>query len=150
MTEIKQLQITATIAAPADKVWRTMLDDASYRKWTAPFFEGSYFEGDWSEGSRMLFLAPNGDGMIAEIAEARPGEHLCIRHIGMIVKGVEDTESDEVKAWAPAYEKYTLEAVDGGTRVIIDQECGVDGAESMQASWTAALKVLGDLCEGYG
>ena len=34
------------IAALRETVWEILLDDATYRQWTAVFAEGSYAEGD--------------------------------------------------------------------------------------------------------
>ena len=50
--------------------------------------------------------------MVSVIAENRPNEYLSIRHIGVVSQGIDDTASDEVKAWAPAYENYTLAETD--------------------------------------
>ena len=58
--------------------------------------------------------------MVGVIAENRKHEYLSIEHLGCVVKGVDDFESDEVKAWAPTYENYTLTEVDGGTELAVD------------------------------
>ena len=147
MTTVKRLRFSTTIAAPAAKVWDTMFGAETYTRWTAAFTEGSYFEGDWSDGSRMKFLAPGGSGMIAEIAERREHEFLSIRHVGFVMNGVEDTESDAVRAWAPAYENYTFTAVPGGTRITVDQDLAAEHEESMQEIWARALGVLKRICE---
>ena len=52
------------INAPRKKVWATMLEDTTYREWTKPFNETSYYEGDWSEGSKILFLGTDKDGKV--------------------------------------------------------------------------------------
>lgn len=147
MTQKKRMQFEVSIRAPAAVVWSVMLGDETYRKWTAAFSEGSYFEGDWAEGSQMRFLAPQGDGMLAEIAESRPNEFISIRHIGFIHGGVADTESDAVRAWAPAFENYTLTAVPEGTRLIVDQDITEDYEKYMTQAWPRALKILKSLCE---
>src|SRR5262245_38597047 len=90
------LQFSILIQAPRDVVWRTMFTDATYRPWTSAFGEGSYFEGDWNTGDRIRFLAPGGSGMSSVIAESRPHEFLSIKHLGMIVNGVDDTSSEQV------------------------------------------------------
>ena len=36
-----KLTFSTTIAAPSELVWRTMLEDATYRNWTSAFQEGS-------------------------------------------------------------------------------------------------------------
>jgi hypothetical protein len=46
------------INAPKEKVWKTMLGEDTYRIWTEVFMPGSHYVGDWSKGSKILFLAP--------------------------------------------------------------------------------------------
>lgn len=140
------------INAPREKVWDTMLDDPTYREWTKPFNPGSYYQGSWDEGSKMLFLGIDengGDigGMVARIKERRPHEFLSIEHLGMIENGVEDTTSERVKAWAPAYENYTFTDKDGGTEVAIDIDVEDAYAEMFQEMWPKALQVLKELAE---
>ena len=141
------LEIEAQIAAPVDKVWDTMFDKDSYTTWTAPSAEGSYFAGSWAEGERMHFLAPGGSGMVAEIAASRRHELMSIRHLGTVANGVEDTTSDDVKAWAPAFENYRFASVDGGTRVTVEQEVPESFEASLREMWSKALTALKALCE---
>lgn len=148
MTDVKQLQFEVTIDAPVERVWDTMLEPESYKRWTSAFTEGSYYEGSWDEGSRIRFLAPSGDGMVSEIAENRRHEFISIRHLGMIKDGEEDTDSDAVREWAPAYENYTFETVPGGTRVIVAQEMAAEYETMMAGTWSKAFAVLKTLCEG--
>lgn len=61
---MEKLHFSTNINAPREKVWDTLWNDNSYRKWTSAFMEGSYAETDnWKEGSKVLFLSPGGDGM---------------------------------------------------------------------------------------
>lgn len=147
MVNIKTIQFQRTIQAPVSVVWETMFSAESYTAWTAPFSEGSYFDGSWDQGSRIKFLTPSGDGMVAEIAENREHERLSIRHLGFVFQGTEDTESEAVQAWAPAYETYTFSAVPEGTRLVIDQDVTEDFEQGMRDTWPKALDRLRELCE---
>lgn len=147
MSNSTRIQFQTTIKAPRSVVWEMMLGAESYPRWTAPFSEGSYYEGSWDQGSRIRFLSPSGDGMVAEIAENRPGEFISIRHLGCVVKGVEDTESESVRAWAPAYENYTFSSVPEGTKLVVDQDVAEDFAQMMQEMWPKAFEELKRLCE---
>src|SRR5262245_42616423 len=115
-----KLTFSATIDAPKEKVWRTMLEDSTYRQWTSAFQEGSYAVTDWKIGSKALFLGPNGDGMVSRIKVHRPNEFLSIEHLGIVKNGVEDTTSDAVKGWAGAFENYSLKETNGVSTLTVD------------------------------
>lgn len=147
---MERLNFSITVNAPKEKVWQTVIDDATYRKWTEPFHAGSYFKGDWSVGSKILFIAPgeNGDsGMVSRIKENRPYEFISIEHIGMISKGVEDTTSDEVKKWAGVLENYTFKEVDRGTEFSVEMDCEDEYKNMMNEMWPKALQKLKEICE---
>ena len=139
---MKRLQFTTTIAAPVDTVWRLMLAPDSYSDWTSAFSEGSRYEGSWEQGAKIRFLGPSGDGMLSEIAENRRHQFISIRHLGFLADGVEDTTSDAVRAWAPAYENYTFTAVPEGTRLDIELDIPPEWAEHMGEAWPNALALL--------
>lgn len=148
MRSVKRAQYSKLISAPPARVYERMLDLESYKDWTTAFAEGSYFDGSWAEGQRIRFLGPNGDGMIAEIAANRPNEFLSIRHLGMLSNGVEDTESDAVRAWAPAYENYTFVVVPEGTRLEVELDVAEAWLDYMNEAWPKALARLKEICEG--
>ncbi len=147
MPDLQRLQFSVRIHAPVARVWQLMFDPESYRDWTSAFMEGSYFEGSWEQGQRLRFLAPNGEGMLAEVAENRRHAFLSLRHIGFIADGKEDTDSEQVRALLPAHENYTFRAVPEGTELVIDQDVGQDHAAMMSEMWPKALARLKALSE---
>ena len=144
---MKTLHFATVIHAPRETVWDVMLAPATYGEWTAEFMEGSYFEGSWEQGARMRFLAPDGNGMVAVIAESRPREFLSIKHVGYVKDGVEDTESEMVRSWAPAYENYALSDAGDATELAVDNDVTPEFEEYMTKTWPAALARLKKLCE---
>lgn len=144
---LKTHEFRILITAPVDVVWRTMLDRDTYQLWTAPFMEGSTYEGSWAEGARIHFLAPSGEGLCSVIAENRPHELIRIEHVGVVKNGVEDTTSEQVRSWAPAYETYRFTPVDGGTEVTVEQDLGPEHEQAMAETWTKAFAILKTLCE---
>lgn len=145
---MKTLTFETTIQAPRPVVWAAMLGAESYKAWTAPFCEGSHYVGSWDEGAKILFLGPSGDGMVAVIAENRPHEFVSIRHLGMIEKGVEDTTSEKVRAWTPAYENYRFTDVPGGgCKVTVTLDTAADYEDFMLDTFPKALARLQELCE---
>lgn len=144
----EKLSYSITINASRERVWQALFEDESFRKWTSLFAEGSYFVGDWSEGSEIRFLNAGSDGMISMIDVNRPHEFLSIRHLGYIVNGVEDTESDEVKAWTPAFENYTLTDVEGSTRLTVETDTFNDYVEYFNETWPKGLDEIKRIAEG--
>ncbi|HEX7802868.1 MAG TPA: SRPBCC domain-containing protein [Pseudoxanthomonas sp.] len=147
MPALKRLQWAVDIAAPASKVYQMLVGPEGYKQWTSAFGDGLYFEGSWLTGQRIRFLTPEGHGVISEIAENRPNEFISIRHLGYIGDdGVEDTSSEAIRAWAPAYENFTFTATPQGTMLTVDQDM-TDEFESMPEAWPKALGKLKTLCE---
>jgi hypothetical protein len=144
---MKKLQYTIRIHASPKAVWDVMISPDTYRQWTAEFAEGSYFEGSWSQGDRIRFLGPGGSGMAAVIAESRPHEFISIKHLGEIKEGVEDTESEAVRSWAPAFENYTFSTVGGDTELRIDMDTLEAWEDFMNKAWPRALAKLKTICE---
>ncbi len=151
---MQQLHFSATINAPKEKVWNTMLEDATYREWTEAFHKGSYYEGSWDVGSKMLFLGPNDDGttggMVSRIAENRPYDFISIEHLGEVANGVEDTTSERVASWAGAHENYTFTENDGKTEVQVDLDFAEGNPEMLamfEGMWPKALAKLKEIAE---
>jgi hypothetical protein len=144
---MKTLHFSIAIRAPKEKIWNAMLDPESYAVWTSEFTEGSYYEGSWEKGEKIKFLSPEGGGMTSVIAENKPLEFISIKHLGYINNGIEDTESPEIKAWAPLFENYTFRANNGVTEVQVDMDVTPDFEECMQQSWPKALAKLKTICE---
>lgn len=139
------------INAPKEKVWDTALGEKTYPLWTDVFNPGSHVEGDWSKGSKILFLGPDEQGqmggMVSRIAENKEYEFLSIEHIGMIHNGVEDTESEEVKKWTPAFENYTLTQENGVTEFTVDMDINESYMPYFENVYPAALEKLKELAE---
>jgi len=145
---METLTYTTHINAPRQKVWQTLWDDASYRQWTVPFAEGCYAVTDnWKEGTKVLFLASNGDGMVSQVAANKPNEFMSFRHQGEIKDGVEDTTSEKVKQWQGSKENYTLTDKDGGTELVIDMDIAEAYKDYFNDTWPKALAQVKKLSE---
>lgn len=141
------LHYSAQINAPREKVWKTMLDDVTYREWTTVFSPGSYYQGDWSEGSKMLFLGPSPEdgkegGMAAIVKENRPQEFMSLEYHAEIRDGV------EVPMEGNGFENYSLKDKEGGTEVSIDLlNLPDEYADMFNEAWPKALETLKELAE---
>lgn len=152
---MQRLHFSIQIDAPKQRVWETMLAKDTYVKWTDVFSpnpgDQSYFEGDWSDGSKMLFVGidENGQkgGMVSMIEKNDPYNHLSIKHIGILEGDEEITSGEKVKDWGNAYENYTFVDKDGGTELQIDVDSNDDFVEFFSESWPQGLEKLKKLVE---
>lgn len=149
---MQKLHFSIDINASKEQVWHTMLDEKTYRDWTEAFSPGSYYKGDWSKGSKILFLGPDPEtgeegGMVSRIVENKPYAYVSIEHLGFIKDGKEDTTSEEVKKWTPAFENYTFEEHNGVTQLQVDMDSEDSQAEAFSQMWPTALKRLKEVAE---
>ncbi|MBL8005031.1 MAG: SRPBCC domain-containing protein [Candidatus Kapabacteria bacterium] len=149
---MNKLTQTIDINASREQVWDAIVNDAKYREWTAEFHQGSYFEGAWSTGDTIRFLAldEKGEksGMLATIHSAIYPEFISIQHLGLVANGVDDTTSEEVKKWAPAFENYTLKSIDNTTtQFVVDVDSNEEYYDYFLEVWPRALAKLKEICE---
>lgn len=141
------------IHAPKEKVWDTMLQEETYRQWTGVFNPGSYYKGDWSKDSKILFLGPDSagnegeGGMVGRIAENRQYECISIEYQGIVKNGEEDVTSDEARKWASAFENYTFSEKGGGTELSVGVDIAPEYKEMFESMWPKALEKLKELAE---
>jgi uncharacterized protein YndB with AHSA1/START domain len=144
------LHYSILINAPKEHVWRTMLEDATYRVWSEEFNKGSYYEGTWETGSDIRFLGPDKDGtvsgMIGKIAEARPYDFVSITYSGEIMQGKERIYTAE-ELGDGAFENYTFTEKDGGTQVDVDLDVFEAYKDMFEEMWPRALKKLKEITE---
>lgn len=144
---MKDLRFSTHIDAPRDKVWDVMLGDATYREWTAAFMPGSYYRGDWSQGSKMLFLGPDPNGgaeggMVATVKDNRPHEHISLEYVAEVKGGV------ETPLHPGSFENYTFTDNGGGTDVSVELLNMPDEfAPMFEESWPKALETLKRIAE---
>jgi hypothetical protein len=144
---MEKMAWSTTIHATKERVWRVMLEDATYREWTSEFQEGSYAVTDWKEGSKALFLSPTGDGMVSRIAVHRPNEFLSLEHLGEVKNGVELTDSEASKQWAGARENYSLREAGGGVTLTVEMDVAEQYRSYFEGTWPKALARLKQICE---
>ncbi len=142
---MEKLTFTTNINAPRERVWQVLWEDASYRAWTAVFHEGSHAVSDWQEGSKILFLGPDGNsGMTSRIAKLVPNDTMIFEHLGEVQNGVEDFS----KGWTEAFEKYFLrQSADGGTELNVELDTLGEYASYFQETFPKALAKVKELVE---
>jgi uncharacterized protein YndB with AHSA1/START domain len=155
--ELDILKWEETINVPVEKLWHIMLDDQSYREWTVAFNPGgSWYEkdnaGDFVAGENIKFLGPDSSGqtggMISKVNEVRKYEFISFHHLGFIMNGVEDTESEKVKAWSPSFENYTFTKIDENTTLLkVEMESDPEYTEMFNSLWPKAMLKLKEISE---
>lgn len=150
---MEKLHYNIIINATREKVWKTMLEDKTYREWTSVFnpSSGSYFEGDWSEGSAIRFLGPSEGGsvggMSSMIEKSMPYEFMSIKHLGEIQNGVDQVAAGKAQPWKDAHENYTFKEVEGGTEVLVDLDSPSEYKGMFEEMWPKALLKLKEITE---
>ena len=145
---MQKINFATSINAPSEKVWNVLWDDGSYREWTSAFAEGSYAQTDnWKEGTKVLFLSPSGEGMVSRVAANKPNKFMSFEHLGVVKKGIEDIESENVKEWAGAKENYTLIEENGKTKLIVDMDSTDEFKDYFLKTWPIALEKVKELAE---
>ncbi|MBA9073979.1 uncharacterized protein YndB with AHSA1/START domain [Flavobacterium gossypii] len=144
---MKKQEFTIELDAPREKVWDVLWGKETYPLWTAPFGEGSRAETDWKEGSKVLFLNADDEGMVAKIAKNIPNEYMSIEHLGVVMGGIEHTENEKSGEWAGSLENYTLKEANGRTQLMVDMDVTEEYEDFFNTTWPIALGKIKELSE---
>ena len=110
---MKPLEYTIQINATPEKVWQVLFSQDAYKKWASAMNEGTYFEGNWEEGSIMKFLDSKNNGMYNLVEKNIPNKELRMKHLGWILEGELAPQN-----WEDSTLDYILEANENGTLLV--------------------------------
>ena len=144
---MEKQEFTKIINASTEKVWEVLWNDKTYPQWTAIFSEGSYAKTDWKEGSKVLFLTPDGRGMVSKIKEKIPNEYMLFEHLGVVENGIENLKGKEAKEWAGATEEYVLERVNNKTHLTVKMDVVEAYKSFFLDTWPKAMGKIKELGE---
>ncbi len=144
---MNNLEFNITINASAKNIWQVLWYDATYRKWTSVFHEGSYAVSDWKEGSKVHFLTPEGNGMFSIISECKENELMAFTHLGEIKNFEEQPADDKTESWAGAKETYSLKEENGSTVLNVFLNSTGDFEEYFRKVFPSALVAVKELAE---
>lgn len=146
-----EVNYSINIRSDVQTVWDTMLGQNTYNEWTKAFHPSSSYEGSWEQGSEIKFIALNengtSEGMYSIVKENVPFKKISLEHKGMIKDGIIDTESEEVKKWAPSYENYTFNDNGDSVEILVEMQVPEEYVEQFARMWKNALEALKALCE---
>lgn len=54
---MKELQFSIEINAPKERVWATLWEDKTFRDWADIIDEGTYMQGEMTEGNEIQFIS---------------------------------------------------------------------------------------------
>jgi uncharacterized protein YndB with AHSA1/START domain len=149
--KLEVIHFAIDIDAPVEKVYSTMLNDETYRAWTAEFNATSRYKGSWDKGSKILFVGTDNDGvdggMVSHIRENVANKFISIEHKG-ILKGKEEiVTGPEVEGWSGSLENYTFKSNNGRTLLEVDMDSNPDFRSYFEETWPKALSKLKSICE---
>ena len=140
---MKKLEFSIEIKASKEKVWESLWTDQNYRKWTALFLPGSYYEGELKENSDVRFLSPGGHGLFAMVEKVIPFQSMHFLHFGLMIDGIsqEKTFKDD------AIEQYDLYEIEDGTKLTVTLKTEEEYTTYFKNSFPRALAVVKEIAE---
>ena len=140
---INRLKFSIDIKADKEKIWKALWDNKHYRDWSAVFGEGSHYVVDnWKEGSKILFLSSDQNGIYSLIERHVPNKIIKFKHIGSVANGQEQPLDDEVKKWSGATETYSLLEGSGFFTLIVEIDILDEHLEFMSEKLPLALEKI--------
>ena len=133
-----EIQINAT----PSKVWNTLWEEHNYRKWAESLNKGSYFEGDFTKGSKIYFFDSNQNGMYNLVVENHPNKEMTFKHLGWIEKGQESPQP-----WIDSGEEYLLKENEKGTLLQVKVQALDEFANFFEGKYPSMLVAIKELAE---
>ena len=146
---MKALEFSIDIHASSAKVWHVLFSKFHYPKWTEVFCEGSYAISDWKEGSKIEFMAPNGNGVHGRIKTNEAHKHMVFEHLGEIKDYMEMPASEEVESWTGALEQYHLSEANGVTTLVVNMDSLESNAPYFEVKFPEGLERVKQMSEQF-
>ncbi len=145
---IEKLAFPIDINAPVTTVWQKMWNHEGYKQWTAPFCEGSYAEGNFTPGSDVRFLTPDGSGMYSKVLFVKENEKIIFSHIGEVKNGANQPLDAAASKWTGSLEAYTYTEQNGGTHLLAEVDCDPKHIDYMKEKFLLAMQEVKKMSEG--
>lgn len=86
--------------------------------------------------------------MLSKIEQLNPGRFMSFKHLGAIIKGIDQPSDEESKKWEGAMENYHLHEKDGITELTIEIDSSENEANYFQKTNPIALERVKEISEG--
>ncbi|MDP9956083.1 uncharacterized protein YndB with AHSA1/START domain [Epilithonimonas hungarica] len=145
---MEKLKYQIEIDASPEKVWDVLWNEKTYSQWTYYFSPDSNMVTDWEVGGKTYFTdSSRKNGMVSTIERIEEPKHLIFKHLGELHNGVEDVDSEKVKAWNGSLEAYYLEENNGKTTLKVEVDSNDEFKEMFDNGFKKGLEVIKDLSE---
>ncbi|MPT33387.1 MAG: SRPBCC domain-containing protein [Chryseobacterium sp.] len=145
---MEKLKYQIEIDASPEKVWDVLWNEKTYSQWTYYFSPDSNMVTDWEVGGKTYFTdSSRKNGVVSTIERIEEPKHLIFKHLGELHNGVEDVDSEKVKAWNGSLEAYYLEEDNGKTTLKVEVDSNDEFKEMFDNGFRKGLEVIKDLSE---
>ena len=145
---METLKYQVEIDATAEKVWDVLWNEKTYSQWTHFFSPGSVMQTDWKVGGKTYFTdSSRQNGMVSTIERIEEPKYLIFKHLGELHNGVEDVDSEKVKAWNGSLEAYYLEENNGKTFLKVEVDVDNSYKDMMDEGFKKGLEIIKNLSE---
>lgn len=141
---LRKKTYSASIEASAEKIWDVLFNPETYSRWTAPFGEGSSYEGKLQTGERIRFFSNDESGMWAKISYCDKPNLIIFQHLGVLKDG-EELPVNPDDDWTGAFESYTLKQKDKVTYLQVEVETTPEMAGYFDEHFPIALEKVKEL-----
>ncbi|WP_312767803.1 SRPBCC domain-containing protein [Epilithonimonas sp.] len=145
---MEKLKYQIEINATAEKVWDILWNEKTYSQWTYYFSPDSNMVTDWQVGGKTYFTdSSKKNGMVSTIERIEEPKYLIFKHLGELHNGVEDVDSEKVKAWNGSLEAYFLDENNGKTILKVEVDSNDEFKEMFDNGFKKGLEVIKNISE---
>ena len=141
---MKQMQFFVEIHASKQRVWETLWQDETLRKWAGIIDPGTYMVGDLKEGNEVQYISGNGYGVTSLVKKLIENEFLLLRHSADTQK---EGHQEREKEWTGGSESYSLAEKNGLTTLTVAFDVPDDMEEYFEINYPKALEQVKLLAE---
>jgi uncharacterized protein YndB with AHSA1/START domain len=142
---MEKLQFSVEIHATRQKVWDTLWQDETFRKWAGIIDPETHMVGDLKEGNEVQFISvANGYGVTSLVEKLVPGEFLLLRHHA---DTQEEGKREREKEWTGGEERYTLTDNNGTMTLTVVFDVPLELEEYFRTNYPKALEQVKKLAE---